>query len=68
MVKYTLFFDGSSKGITGVLSVRRGEGVIFDPKGTKQTKFAWEIGISTNNEAGDLTLYEGLLILINKLV
>ena len=31
-------------------------GVIFDPKGTKQTKFAWGIGISTNNEARDLKL------------
>jgi hypothetical protein len=25
-------------------------GIIFDHEGTKENEFAWEIGISTNNE------------------
>ena len=38
------------KELQGV-GVRWGGGVIFDPKGTIQTKFTWGIGISTTNEA-----------------
>ena len=51
--KVSVFFDGASKGNTGI--VRVGE-MLYYPGGMIETSFSWGIGKSTNNQAKILAL------------
>ena len=45
---YSLFFDGASKGNPGVAGAG---GILLDPGGQVEQRFAWGLGSRTNNEA-----------------
>jgi ribonuclease HI len=55
--KYILLFDGASKGNSGVA---RGGGILVGPNGLLEIRFAWGLGIETNNIAEALALWQWL--------
>ena len=54
---FKLFFDGVSKGNPGRAG---GGGVIFEPRGNKESKYFWNIGYDSNNMAEAYGLWQGL--------
>ena len=50
---HILFFDGASKGNLGLAG---GGGVLVSPIGQPKLKFAWGLGIETNNREEALAL------------
>jgi len=55
--QHILFFDGASKGNPGL--VGRG-GVLVSPTIHLELRFAWGLGIETNNRAEALALWQGI--------
>jgi hypothetical protein len=55
--KHIFFFDGASKGNPGPAG---GGGVLVSPTGHLELRFAWGLGIETNNRAEALALWQGL--------
>jgi hypothetical protein len=57
---YTLFTNGATKGNLGAIGTG---GVIIGPDGQYVASFAWEPGISSNNDAEKLAIWQGLIFL-----
>ena len=60
---YSLFFDWASKcnpGVTGA------GGILVDPGGQVEQRFAWGLGSRTNNEAEWMALLQGLQLIRDK--
>ena len=51
--KVSVFFDGASKGKSGIAEAR---GMIYYPGGMLETSFSWGLGQSTNSQGEILTL------------
>lgn len=54
---FSLFFDGASKGNLGHAG---GDGFLINPNEDEEIKYAWGLGVSKNNEAKFLALFQGL--------
>lgn len=52
---FYLYFDGASKGNLGE---ERGGGLLLDTDEKEEIKYAWGLGLSTNNEVEYLSLYQ----------
>ena len=60
---YSLFFDGASKCNPGVAGAG---GILVDPGGQVEHRFAWGLGPRTNNEAEWMALLQGLHLIRDK--